>query len=395
MQHSAVRTLALLGLAGTLALTGCGSSSKSKGSGLGASSTSGAASGATVKIGFEGPLTGDNAQLGLNEVQAVELAISEANAKNTYGFQVSLVKADDVGLADKAPAAAATLQQDAGVLGVVGPSFSGASKAVGASYDAAGLTLVSPSATNPTLTSQGFKSFHRVVPPDSLEGLEAADWLAKKAKKVYVIDDGTDYGKGAADAVQAELKVKTIATIRDSVPQATTDYSVISQKVASSGADALFYGGYDTQAGLFAKALTAASYKGLTMTGNGGKSTKFTAAAGASGDGWYFSCGCLDATVAPVAKAFNDAYKAMFKVDSSTYSPEAYDATNLLLTSIKNAGASPTRKTVWDAVNTVDYKGITNDLKFTPTGEVAAQLINLYQQKSGAIALLGDIKSQS
>ncbi|MDX6228732.1 MAG: branched-chain amino acid transport system substrate-binding protein [Frankiales bacterium] len=395
MQHSAVRTLALLGLAGTLALTGCGSSSKSKGSGLGASSTSGAASGATVKIGFEGPLTGDNAQLGLNEVQAVELAISEANAKNTYGFQVSLVKADDVGLADKAPAAAATLQQDAGVLGVVGPSFSGASKAVGASYDGAGLVLVSPSATNPTLTSQGFKSFHRVVPPDSLEGLEAADWLAKKAKKVYVIDDGTDYGKGAADAVQAELKVKTIATIRDSVPQATTDYSVISQKVASSGADALFYGGYDTQAGLFAKALTAASYKGLTMTGNGGKSTKFTAAAGASGDGWYFSCGCLDATVAPVAKAFNDAYKAMFKVDSSTYSPEAYDATNLLLTSIKNAGASPTRKTVWDAVNTVDYKGITNDLKFTPTGEVAAQLINLYQQKSGAIALLGDIKSQS
>ncbi|MDX6255296.1 MAG: branched-chain amino acid transport system substrate-binding protein [Frankiales bacterium] len=395
MQHSAVRTLALLGLAGTLALTGCGSSSKSKGSGLGASSTSGAASGATVKIGFEGPLTGDNAQLGLNEVQAVELAISEANAKNTYGFQVSLVKADDVGLADKAPAAAATLQQDAGILGVVGPSFSGASKAVGASYDAAGLVLVSPSATNPTLTSQGFKSFHRVVPPDSLEGLEAADWLAKKAKKVYVIDDGTDYGKGAADAVQAELKVKTIATIRDSVPQATTDYSVISQKVASSGADALFYGGYDTQAGLFAKALTAASYKGLTMTGNGGKSTKFTAAAGASGDGWYFSCGCLDATVAPVAKAFNDAYKTMFKVDSSTYSPEAYDATNLLLTSIKNAGASPTRKTVWDAVNAVDYKGITNDLKFTSTGEVAAQLINLYQQKSGAIALLGDIKSQS
>jgi hypothetical protein len=43
----------------------------------------------------------------------------------------------------------------------------------------------------------------------------------------------------------------------------------------------------------------------------------------------------------------------------------------------------------------VDYKGITNDLKFTSTGEVAAQLINLYQQKSGAIALLGDIKAQS
>jgi branched-chain amino acid transport system substrate-binding protein len=234
-----------------------------------------------------------------------------------------------------------------------------------------------------------------VVPPDSLEGQEAADWLAKKAKKVYIVDDATDYGKGAADAVEAELKVKKIASVRDSVPQATTDYSVISQKVAASGADALFYGGYDTQAGQFAKALTAASFKGLTMTGNGGKSSKFTAAAGASGDGWYFSCGCLDATVAPVAKDFNTAYKAAFNTDPSTYSPEAFDATNAMLTAIKAAGANPTRQAVWDQVNKLDYKGITTQIKFQPNGEVSAQVINLYQQKAGVIGLLGDIKSAS
>jgi branched-chain amino acid transport system substrate-binding protein len=397
MQHSAVRTLALLGLAGSVALTGCGSSSKSAGTGLGAGSSSGggAASGATIKIGFEGPLTGDNAQLGINEVNAVQLAVDQANANNTYGFKVQLVKQDDVGDPAKAPAAATALQQDAAILGVIGPSFSGASKAVAPSYDTAGLVLISPSATNPTLTSQGFKSFHRVVPPDSLEGQEAGDWLAKKAKKVYIVDDASDYGKGAADAVGAELKVKTITSVRDSVPAATTDYSVIAQKVAASGADALFYGGYDTQAGQFATALTAAGFKGITMTGNGGKSSKFTAAAGASGDGWYFSCGCLDATVAPVAAAFNKAYKAAWKTDPSTYSPEAYDATNAMLTAIKAAGASPTRKAVWDAVNALDYKGITTQIKFQTNGEVSQQIINLYLQKAGVIGLLGDIKSQS
>jgi branched-chain amino acid transport system substrate-binding protein len=398
MQHSAVRTLALLGLAGSLALTGCGSSSKSSGAGLGATTSSGASgavSGATIKIGFEGPLTGDNAQLGINEVNAVQLAVDQANANNTYGFKVALVKQDDVGDPAKAPAAATALQQDAAILGVIGPSFSGASKAVAPSYDTAGLVLISPSATNPTLTSQGFKSFHRVVPPDSLEGQEAGDWLAKKAKKVYVVDDASDYGKGAADAVQAELKVKTITSVRDSVPAATTDYSVIAQKVAASGADALFYGGYDTQAGQFAAALTAANFKGITMTGNGGKSSKFTAAAGASGDGWYFSCGCLDATVAPVAKDFSAAYKAAFKTDPSTYSPEAYDATNALLTAIKAAGASPTRKAVWDQVNLLDFKGITTQIKFQPNGEVSQQIINLYKQDKGVIGLLGDIKSQS
>jgi branched-chain amino acid transport system substrate-binding protein len=403
MQHSSTRTLAILTLAGAVALTGCGSSSKSKSGGLGAAPSSAAggsaaagASGGTVKIGFEGPLSGDNQQLGINEVNAVQVAVDEANKNNTYGFQVALVKADDVGLPDKAPAAAAVLQGDNSVIGVVGPSFSGASKAVAPSYGAAKLVLVSPSATNPDLTKQGFTAFHRVVPPDSLEGLEAADWLAKKAKNVYIVDDATDYGKGAADAVQAELTIKKVKFTRDSVPQATTDYSVASQKIASSGADALFYGGYDTQAGQFAKALTAAGFKGLTMTGNGGKSSKFTAAAGPSGDGWYFSCGCLDATVAPVAAAFNAAYKARWNTDPSTYSPEAFDATNALLTAIKAAGgAKATRAQVFDAVNALDYKGITTQIKFDKTGEVEQQVINLYQQKAGKIALLGDIKNQS
>src|SRR5438105_4278029 len=120
MQHNAARTtrnLALLGVAGAVALTGCGSSSKSAG-GLSGGSTSatsaaasGGASGGTVKIGFEGPLSGDNAQLGINEYNAAELAVEQANQKNTFGFQVTLVKSDDVGDPAKAPAAATSLQQ--------------------------------------------------------------------------------------------------------------------------------------------------------------------------------------------------------------------------------------------------------------------------------------------
>jgi branched-chain amino acid transport system substrate-binding protein len=398
VQKSVVTTIVTVGAIGALVLTGCSNSSKkSSGGGLTSAASSGAASNLTVKIGFEGPLSGDNAQLGINEVNAVQLAVDQANSSNSFGFKVTLVKSDDVGDPAKAPAAATTLQQDPAILGVVGPSFSGASAAVAPSYDAANLVLISPSATNPTLTSKGFKSFHRVVPPDSLEGMEAADYLAKKAKKVYVIDDLSDYGKGAADAVQTELKSKNIATDRDGVDAKTTDYSVIAQKVKASGDDALFYGGYDTQAALFAKALKTAGYTGLTMTGNGGKSSKFTEGAGAAGDGWYFSCGCLDATVAPVAKSFSDAYNAAFHTPPSTYSPEAFDATNALLTAIKAAAASgaPTRAGVFAEVNKLDYKGITTQIKFESNGEVSAQVINLYQQKSGTIGLLGDIKSQS
>ena len=401
MQKRYLITIAAVGTAGVLALAACSSSksSDSGGGGLGGGGSSSAAGGGgNYKIGFQGPLSGDNAQLGINEYNAFVLAVDEANQKNTFGFKVTAVKSDDVGDASKAPAAATTLQQDPAILGVIGPAFSGPTKAVGASYDAAHLVLISGSATNPTLTSLGFKSFHRVVPPDSLEGKEAADWLAKKSpKSVFVVDDLTDYGKGAADAVQAELKAKGVSVTRQGVAQKTTDYSVISQKVKASGAGALFYGGYDTQAALFAKGLKTAGYTGITMAGNGGKSSKFTEGAGDAGNGWYFSCGCLDATVAPQAKAFNDAYTKMFNTPPSTYSPEAYDATNALLTAIKEAASSgtATRQSVWDAVNKVDYKGITTEVKFQPNGEVEAQVINLYQQKAGKILLVGNIMSAS
>ena len=100
---------------------------------------------------------------------------------------------------------------------------------------------------------------------------------------------------------------------RQGVDAKTTDYGAAAQQVTSSGAGALFYGGYDAQAALLAKALKAGGYKGLTITGNGGKSSVFTKGAGDAGNGWYFTCGCLDATTAPAAKAFSDAYNAAYK----------------------------------------------------------------------------------
>jgi branched-chain amino acid transport system substrate-binding protein len=398
MQGRSISKLAIVGAVGALALAACSNGSTSVGLASGGSS-SGSTATQTFKIGFQGPLSGDNQQLGINEVNAVELAVSQANATGNLGFKLVLLKADDVGSPATAPAAAQTLIQDPAVVGVIGPSFSGATKAVGANYAAAGMPVITPSATNPTLSTLGFTTFHRIVPSDNVEGTQAADWLAVKGlKKVFVIDDLSDYGKGVADAIQKELGVKGVTVVRQGVDAKTTDYGAIAQTVASSGAGAVFYGGYDAQAALFAKALKTAGYKGLTVTGNGGKSSVFTKGAGAAGNGWYFTCGCLDATVAPGAKAFNDAYKVMFNTPSSTYSPEAYDATNALIAAMKAAKAAGgiTRASVETAVNALDYKGITTEVKFQSNGEVVAtvQTVNLYTQTAGNIVLIGNIKDQ-
>src|SRR4051794_32227671 len=97
----------VLGTASALALTGCGSSSGSGGAlGAGtsaakgstsAAASGGAASGKTINIGFEGPLSGANAQLGINEVNGATLAVQQANESGKLGFKVALVKADDQG----------------------------------------------------------------------------------------------------------------------------------------------------------------------------------------------------------------------------------------------------------------------------------------------------------
>ena len=381
-----------------LTLSACSNDSsndKSSGGGLG-----GSGGGETYKIAFQGPLSGDNAQLGINEVNGVQLAIDQANDSGNLDFTLELVKADDQGSPEQAPTAAAQVLQDDAVLGVVGPSFSGATKAVGATYGDAGLSFISPSATNPTLSEQGFPTFHRIVPSDNVEGSQAADLFAAKGyKKVVVIDDLSDYGKGDADELQRGLETQGVTVQRIGVDAKTTDYGSTATQVASSGAQAVFYGGYDAQAGLVAQALAAANFTGDKYTGNGGKSTVFTDGAGAAGDGWYFTCGCSDATVAPEAKDFTAAYNKAFGSDPSTYSPEAFDAANAMIEAIKTAAkdGAPTREAVEKAVDALDYKGITTTVKFDETGEVdaSAQVVNLFQQENGEIKLLGNIKDQA
>jgi branched-chain amino acid transport system substrate-binding protein len=388
--------------ASVFALAGCGSSSSGSGGGglNGSGSGSGSTAGKTYDIGFEGPLSGANAQLGINEEYGAELAVAQANASKSLGFQVKLVKADDQGDPAKSPTAATQLTQDTNLLGVIGPSFSGSTLAVGKIYGAAGLAMITPSATNATLQTQGFQTFHRIVPNDNVEGSQGADWLARKGvKKLFVLQDLSAYGKGVGDTVAKEAKAKGIKVIEQGLDGTTTkNYNPIAQTITNSGADALFYGGYDAQAALLAKALKADNYKGITVGGNGIKSTVFTKGAGTAGSSWFMTCGCQDATVAPQSKAFTAAYTKMFHTPPSTYSPEAYDATNALLQAIKTAAASgtPTRATVETAVNNLDYQGITTRVKFASDGDVVsnAQTVNLYGVKKGNIYEIGNIQNQ-
>jgi branched-chain amino acid transport system substrate-binding protein len=397
VQNRTLTTIGVVVTAGALALSACSSSKKSSGGGLGNGTTSANTASQTYTIGFIGALSGPNAQLGINEKQGAQLAVDQANSSGKNKFKVVLDPQDSEGDPAKAPSAATALISNPAVIGVIGPAFSGESKAVDPNFCAAGLPIVTASASNATLQDQGYKCWHRIIPNDDVEGTQGADWLARTGShKVFVLNDLSTYGQGVAKKMAAELKVKGVAVQAQGLDGTTTkNYGPIAQTIKASGADAVFYGGYDAQAALLAKALKAAGFTGRTVTGNGGKSDVFTKSAGDAGNGWYFTCGCQDATTAPTAKAFATAYQAAFKQPPSTYSPEAYDAANLFIDALSKASANGavTKDSLMTALNAEDFQGITTRIKFQSNGEVEATnlIVNLFQQKNGAITGLGDI----
>jgi branched-chain amino acid transport system substrate-binding protein len=384
---------------GAMLLAGCGGSSSGGGGG------GGTTSGKTYKIGFEGPLSGGNAALGINELNGVTLAVNEANKAGTLPYKLAVLKSDDQGSADGGPPAARKLIGDSGVIAEVGPSFSGASDATGSLYKAANLLMATPSATLPDITSHGFSTFYRAVADDNAQGPPDADYLIKKvsAKSIFLIDDTTDYGKGLATAFKAQVgKDGAKLAGSDSAPQtstcipgatgSTSQYSSEASKVKSSNADAVFYAGYYCDFGLLAKALRNAGYKGQLMSGDGSDDGKYITGAGAAAaEGTLLSCQCSDIASNPAGAAFITAYKAAFGVDPGAYSAEAYDVTNAIISVLKGLNGSVDRAGIVSAFASVDYKGLTKEIVFGPDHNLKVQTAFLYKVKSGKISYLGDL----
>ncbi len=375
-----------------LALAACGSSSKTTSPPASGGSSSAAASGGTVTIGFQGPLSGPNSpQLGINGVDGVKLAIQQANDAKKLPYTLKLDQSDDQGSADQGPTAARKLVDDK-VIAVVGPMFSGATKASEPVFSQAGILSVSPSATNVALTTLGFKTFVRVIAPDNVQGKFAADYIAQKlkAKKVFSLDDNTDYGTGLSKYLEAELKAKGVSVTHDGIDP-TKDYTSETTKIIGTNPDAVYYSGYYAQFGPLAKALKGAGYKGALLSGDGSNDDQFIKDAGgpANANGAYLTCACGDANIDPKAVAFVSAYKALNGANPGTYSGEAYDATNALIEVLKGLGDKPTASAVVDAYKKVDYTGLTKQIKFTSAGEVAGSAVYLYQVKDGKRVVLG------
>jgi branched-chain amino acid transport system substrate-binding protein len=342
----------------------------------------------TVKIGLAVPLTGPQAHLGIEIRDGAQLALDEANeAGVTLGGQkvkFELMAEDDEANPSKATIVAQKLV-DAKVAGVVGHMNSGTSIPASKIYSDNAIPHISPSATNPKLTEQGFKTTFRVMANDNQQGKVLGDFAVSKLgmKSMVIIDDRTAYGKGLADVVERTVKgAGKPAAAREFTDDKSTDFQAILTSAKGKKPDVIFFGGMDPQGGPMAKQMKSLGIKAKLVAGDGMQTPNFIQLAGADAEGHYASSPGVPLDKMASGSAFADKLVAKYKTKIELYAPYGYDAAALFVAAMKQADSSDPAKYL-PALAGITHTGVTGPIGFDEKGDLKGGLITIYQVKDG------------
>ncbi|MCZ2403024.1 branched-chain amino acid ABC transporter substrate-binding protein [Paenarthrobacter sp. Z7-10] len=340
---------------------------------------------ATTTLAYAGAETGANAQLGVNIFNGIQLAINEHNAANP-GCQVQFKKYDTEGDPNKATGPVTQVVSEPNIIGVVGLPFSGESKATGNIFEQKGLVHITPSATGVSLTTNGWTTFFRGLGNDGVQGPAAAKFLTGKleAKKIYVVQDDSEYGIGLATSTSAGLSSALAGT--EKVTTGQKDFSAVISKIINAKADAVFYAGYYAEGAPFDQQLVAKGFTGTFIGPDGVKDDQFIKQAGDASNNAYFTCPCIPGELIPT---FETAYKKLANAEPGTYSIEGYDAATVLLSGI-DAGKQ-TRPDLLAWVKSYDKDGLSKHYKWDSKGELQAPTVYGYKVDNGKIVPVGPI----
>ena len=354
-----------------------------------------------VKIGHVAPMSGAIAHLGKDNENGARMAIDELNAAGVTiaGKKIKLeLMTEDDGADPKQGTAVAQKLVDAKVAGVIGHLNSGTTIPASKLYSDAGIPQISPSATNPKYTRQGFKTAFRVVADDVHLGSTLGKYAVQtlKGKSIAVIDDRTAYGQGVAEeftksAVAAGAKV----VAKEFTTDKATDFNAILTTIKGKQPDVVFFGGMDAVAGPMLKQMKSLGIKAKFMGGDGICTTDLIKFAGdALGDEQVF---CAEAGgVEGEAKAgmdeFRARYKAKFNSDVQLYAPYVYDAVKVMVAAMVRANSSDPAKYLPVLASTADFKGVTGPITFDEKGDIKNGALTLLTYKGGQRVQLAVIR---
>jgi branched-chain amino acid transport system substrate-binding protein len=388
MKFSGRRTLSVIAVAAAaVALAACGKKEA-------------ASDAQVIKIGHVGPVSGAIAHLGKDNENGARMAIEELNAAGLkFGDKVvkfELLAEDDAADPKQGTAAAQKLV-DAKVNGVIGHLNSGTTIPASQIYNAVGIPQVSPSATNPKYTRQGYTGAFRVVADDVHLGGTLGKYAVEtlKGKNIAVIDDRTAYGQGVAEEFKkgASAAGGTIVGHEFTTDKAS-DFNAILTTLKAKKPDVVFFGGMDAVAGPMLRQMKSLGINAKFMGGDGICTTELAKLAGdAMKDDTVFcaEAGGVEGEQKASMDKFRADFKAKFNADVQVYAPYVYDAVKVMATAMVNAGSADPAKYL-PALKAIKYKGVTGDIVFDEKGDIKNGALTLYTYKGGERAQLAVVR---
>ena len=344
-----------------------------------------------VRIGHAGPTSGPIAHLGKDNELGARMAIEDLNAKRlkigSRTAKFELVPEDDAGDPKQGTAVAQKLI-DENVKGVVGHMNSGTTIPASRLYSDAGIPQISPSATNPKYTRQGFKTAFRVVADDMQLGSTLGKYAVEtlKARNIAVIDDRTAYGQGVAEEFEKSAKSAGATIVgHEFTTDKSTDFNAILTKLKAARPDVLFFGGMDAVGGPMLKQARQLGIDAKFMGGDGMCSTELPKLAGdAVGEGAVVCAvaGGVDDDTRQALEEFKTRFKEKNGVDVQIYAPYVYDAIGVLADAMVKAG-SPEPSVYLPELGKVKYKGLTGTIAFDEKGDIRNGALTLFTYKGG------------
>lgn len=344
-----------------------------------------------IKIGHVAPTSGPNAHLGKDNEYGARMAIDELNAaKLTIDGKPATFEllAEDDASDPKQGTAAAQKLVDAKVNGVIGHLNSGTTIPASQIYSDAGIPQISPSATNPKYTRQGFQTTFRVVADDTHLGGTLGKYAVEtlKAKSVAVIDDRTAYGQGVADEFAKGVEASGGKIVsREFTNDKATDFNAILTSLKAKKPEVIFFGGMDAVGGPMLRQIKQLGIKVKFMGGDGICTTELPKLAGdALADDMVYcaEAGGVEGEDKAGLDKFRADFKAKFGDEVKLYSPYVYDATKVMAEAMVKANSADPAKYL-PALKASSYKGVTGKIEFDEKGDIKNGALTLMTFKGG------------
>ena len=293
----------------------------------------------SVTIAFQGPLTGPEAYVGIEQLEAFKYAIKKFNAHFAGRYEVKTIEVDDQGSPEMSQKIAPAVAADREIIGLVGPSYSGATIAALTHYKKYLLPMISPSASRTQITkpingtdSPGSPIFHRVALPIEDQGplLYRIATHELSMPKLFVIDNQTPYSAELFESIRKFIKDQYFVGF-DSFPERTTDFSATLAKIKASGANSIIYLGWENQHALI-KQLRDSGYSGQIVLSETEKSSLMANLSAKLLEGIRMPISSIP--LSDFSLILETDYRNQMKSISGTYAAETIDSTNVLLTCI-------------------------------------------------------------